>query len=122
MATVTAAMSQAMLVTDYLCDITKHSLSFWKENAEKVCDDEEDIRGKIVIVTGSNTGIGKMTALQLAKRGAVVIMAVRNLEKGQAALEEIKKAIGESKDVTLVSRNNGLRRINQFHVMTFWMD
>ncbi|CAL8072189.1 unnamed protein product [Orchesella dallaii] len=87
------AMSQIALVTDYMSDITKHWFSFWKENAEKVCDDEEDITGKIVIVTGCNTGIGKMIALQLAKRGAVVIMAVRDLEKGQAALDEIKKRL-----------------------------
>ncbi|MFW9958591.1 MAG: SDR family oxidoreductase [Candidatus Odinarchaeota archaeon] len=43
--------------------------------------------GKICIVTGSNSGIGKETALALAEMGASVIMAVRNLERGRAALD-----------------------------------
>jgi NAD(P)-dependent dehydrogenase (short-subunit alcohol dehydrogenase family) len=48
--------------------------------------------GKICIVTGSNSGIGKETALGLAQQGATVIMAVRNRERGQSALEEIVQA------------------------------
>jgi len=82
-----------------MSDVTKHT--FWKENADKVCDDEEGIKGKIVIVTGCNTGIGKMIALQLAKRGAVVIMAVRDLEKGQVAMDDIKKNLS-SQEVQMV--------------------
>jgi 5,10-methylene-tetrahydrofolate dehydrogenase/methenyl tetrahydrofolate cyclohydrolase len=36
---------------------------------------------KVVIITGSNTGIGKETALELAQRGAYVIMACRDTKK-----------------------------------------
>jgi retinol dehydrogenase 14 len=45
--------------------------------------------GKVCVVTGSNSGIGKETALALAEMGATVIMVVRNQEKGQMALQEI---------------------------------
>lgn len=45
--------------------------------------------GKTVVITGANTGIGKETAIDLAKRGARVIMACRDMEKGQAALKEV---------------------------------
>lgn len=45
--------------------------------------------GKTVIVTGSNIGIGKETALQLAKRGAKVILACRNLKRANEACLEI---------------------------------
>lgn len=45
--------------------------------------------GKTVVITGANTGIGKETAIDLAKRGARIIMACRDMERGQAALKEV---------------------------------
>ena len=41
--------------------------------------------GRTVIVTGANSGLGEVTARELARVGAKVIVAVRNLEKGNAA-------------------------------------
>jgi len=52
--------------------------------------------GKICIVTGANSGIGKETALGLAQMGARVVMVCRNAEKGEAALEEICREVGSS--------------------------
>ncbi|XP_059390342.1 dehydrogenase/reductase SDR family member 13a.3 isoform X2 [Carassius carassius] len=52
------------------------------------------LKGKTAIVTGSNTGIGKTTALDLAKRGARVILACRNKEKAEAAVYDIRKESG----------------------------
>lgn len=48
---------------------------------------KESLTDKIVIVTGANTGIGKETALELAKRDAKVIMACRDMEKCEMVLE-----------------------------------
>ena len=47
------------------------------------------MKGKICIVTGSNSGIGKETALALAKMNATVVMVVRNGERGEKARAEI---------------------------------
>ena len=50
-----------------------------------------DQRGKIVIVTGANSGIGYEAARALARKGANVIMACRSLEKGEAAMAQIRR-------------------------------
>ena len=60
------------------------------------------MKGKIVIVTGSNSGIGKETALALAEKGATVVAVVRNQELGQQACETIVAETGnESVDMML---------------------
>jgi len=47
------------------------------------------LKGKIVCVTGSNSGIGFQTALSLSKAGATIVMAVRNKNKGEEAKNQI---------------------------------
>ncbi|XP_028989939.1 retinol dehydrogenase 13-like [Betta splendens] len=54
------------------------------------CPSKATIDGKTVVVTGANTGIGKETARELAKRGAWVIMGCRDMEKCEAAAKEIR--------------------------------
>ena len=51
--------------------------------------DIPDQSGRIAVVTGSNTGLGLATAEALAGAGAEVVMAVRNLDKGEAARSQI---------------------------------
>ncbi len=62
--------------------------------------DVPDQRGRVAIVTGSNTGIGYHAAAVLAQSGAHVVLAVRNLEKGNLALARIVAAHPHA-DVTL---------------------
>ena len=45
--------------------------------------------GKLAVVTGANSGVGRETARRLAAAGATVVMAVRSVAKGQAAAREI---------------------------------
>ena len=45
--------------------------------------------GRTVIVTGANSGLGAVTARELAAKGAKIVMAVRNTEKGEAAAQQI---------------------------------
>ena len=55
--------------------------------------DIPDLSGKVAIVTGSNTGIGYVTARELAKKGATVVVAARSPERGLDAVARITKAI-----------------------------
>jgi len=48
------------------------------------------MKGKVCLVTGSNTGIGEVTARELAGRGAQVWMACRNETKARAAMDRIR--------------------------------
>ena len=56
------------------------------------------IDGKIVIITGANTGIGKETAIDLAKRGGKIYMACRDVTRGETAVKEVID-ISKSMDV-----------------------
>jgi NAD(P)-dependent dehydrogenase (short-subunit alcohol dehydrogenase family) len=50
---------------------------------------DQSMRDKVCMVTGANSGIGKVTALELAKGGATVVMVCRSRERGEAAQQEI---------------------------------
>lgn len=54
-------------------------------------DSHVTIKDKVVIITGSNTGIGKETALDLAKRGAKVYMACRDMKRCESVIITLKK-------------------------------
>ena len=57
------------------------------------------MKGKIVIVTGANAGIGKATAAQLSDLGATVVLACRCKERGEAALGELSCVDGRCFDL-----------------------
>jgi NAD(P)-dependent dehydrogenase (short-subunit alcohol dehydrogenase family) len=54
--------------------------------------DQPQMQGKVCIVTGATSGIGKATALGLARQQATVVLVVRNQAKGEAARQEIQSA------------------------------
>jgi len=49
-----------------------------------------ELNGQVYVITGANTGIGKVTALELAKSGAKLILACRSKVKTLPVIEEIK--------------------------------
>lgn len=54
----------------------------------------QDLTGRVALVTGANTGIGRITARELARRGAEVFLATRSLARTQPALDEIAQLTG----------------------------
>ncbi len=58
--------------------------------------------GKVCIVTGASTGIGRVTALELARQGAHVVLVCRNREKGESAIAEIQEKTGSTKTELLL--------------------
>ena len=53
-----------------------------------------DMRGKNVLVTGAGAGIGFATAMELAKRGASLILVCRTKERAEKARDEIVRGSG----------------------------
>lgn len=78
------------LVDKLLCGLLIKSLAGDKSDAIP-WPQSADLRGKVIIVTGSNTGIGKATAEQLVKFGATVVLACRDERKGVAAEKDINE-------------------------------
>lgn len=58
--------------------------------------DIPDLKGYTIIITGANSGLGFQSTLALAAKGAHVVMACRNLDKGQEALDNVKARVPDA--------------------------
>lgn len=56
---------------------------------------DQSLAGRVVLITGASSGIGRVTACELARRGAHVFIATRSLPRTQAVLDEIRQAQGK---------------------------
>lgn len=76
------------------------------------------MKNKTILITGATSGIGKQTAITLAKMGATVVITGRNKENGEAAVAEIKQLSGNSHIELLladISSTAGISQlVNQF--------
>ena len=79
-------------------------------SAKWTAADVPDQSGRVAIVTGANSGLGYDTAAVLAEKGAQVVLAVRNLDKGNEAADRIKKsspnAVVSTQELDLTSLDN----------------
>ena len=57
----------------------------------KRCRNKNSMKGKTVVITGANSGIGKQTAKELVRRGARVVMACRDEKSAEAVIQEINR-------------------------------
>ncbi len=72
------------------------------------------LKDKVCIVTGSNSGIGKETALALAEKGATVVTVVRNKRSGEEACSEIIEVSGNSSVDLMVCDLSSMDSIRSF--------
>ena len=54
------------------------------------------VEGKVALITGAGSGMGKATAELFGREGAQVVVANRNVERGQAAADSIRAAGGDA--------------------------
>ncbi len=74
---------------------------------------ENTLQEKICLVTGSTSGIGKVTVLELAKRGASVVLVSRSRAKGEATQTETKQATGNQHVELLVADLSVLENVRK---------
>lgn len=77
-------------------------------------DNDIRIDGKVVVITGCNTGIGKETVLDLASRGGRIYMACRDSTKCEEARLEIIKKTGNENVFNRKLDLNSLESVREF--------
>lgn len=60
------------------------------------CSVRRDLKGKVAVVTGGNTGIGRETIKDLAKSGCTIVMGARDKVKSEEAVKEAKSCSGNN--------------------------
>ncbi|XP_065307066.1 retinol dehydrogenase 14-like isoform X1 [Dermacentor albipictus] len=96
----TVLLLLAVILCVFATVVMFKALSRKKRKGELCLDhshDVSDMRGKTVVVTGGNAGIGFETALELSRLGARVIVAARCPSKGHAACEAIRRLTGNDR-------------------------
>ncbi|XP_044267585.1 retinol dehydrogenase 11-like [Tribolium madens] len=78
------------------------------------CKSHTCLVGKTALITGGNAGIGYETALDLAKRGARVILACRSHSKGDEALRKIVKETGNENIVVKILNMSSFESVRAF--------
>ncbi|KAL4232049.1 Dehydrogenase reductase SDR member 13 [Mactra antiquata] len=79
-----------------------------------ICTSTVSLAGKITIVTGANTGIGFYTALDFAKRNARVILACRDIVKGEDAANKIIELTGNKNVVVMQCDLSKMKSVREF--------
>jgi len=71
------------------------------------------MRGKTALVTGATAGIGKVTALELARLGATVVVVARDAQKGEATVAEIRGQSGNDEVSLLLADLSSQRAVRR---------
>ncbi|WP_180954242.1 SDR family NAD(P)-dependent oxidoreductase [Bacillus sp. M6-12] len=71
------------------------------------------MKGKICLITGGNSGIGKATAIELAKKGATIFLLCRNEERGKKTIQDIIEETGNTQVDLILADLSSQRSVKQ---------
>ncbi|XP_005097012.1 retinol dehydrogenase 14 [Aplysia californica] len=80
----------------------------------RLCPSKTQMNGKTVIITGANCGIGKATALELARRNARIILACRNLASAAETAKQICRSTGNTEIIPRALDLSSIKSIREF--------
>ncbi|GLH10013.1 Dehydrogenase/reductase SDR family protein 7-like [Gryllus bimaculatus] len=100
-----AAAVGELLLSQWTLGVLVFAVVFkvWYKTTQGACTSRRRLDGLTALVTGANSGIGLETAKDLARRGARVLMACRDPQRGQNALEAVRAEATGGASVELLS-------------------
>lgn len=78
-----------------------------------ICPSDNRIDDEVVIITGASSGIGKEIALELARRGGRIILAVRDVAAGEKVARQIRNVSGRVAEVKAIDLSS-LKNVQNF--------
>ncbi|XP_032071730.1 dehydrogenase/reductase SDR family member 13-like [Thamnophis elegans] len=91
-----------------------YALLYYNFGAATRCRNAVSLRGKTVLITGGNSGIGKATAVDLARRGARVILTCCDRVRGESAVYDIRRESGNSEVILMILDLKNLNSVRAF--------
>lgn len=80
----------------------------------------DNINGKVIVITGASSGMGEATARDLAARGASVVLGARRVDRLDSVVQEVEEAGGQATAVaTDVTRLDNVRKLIDAAVETY---
>jgi len=77
---------------------------------------EADMQGKVILITGGTSGIGRAAAQELSRRGATVVITARNEQKAQETVEAIRRASRHAAADYLIADLSSMQQVRDLAV------
>lgn len=90
------------------------SLKFYFHITKGICTSNVDLTGKIIVITGGNTGIGKEYVLDMARRNAKIIMACRNVTTANECARWITEQTNNNQIEVEYCNLNSMKTVSEF--------